>query len=271
MESSANSTTEHCCICLEQNDIVSFCDYLTEIKKKREKTIEILDDVILSSFIEMFGDPHENPKNWEFVDLKNKLLEDPQNGLYVNESMYGSGTPIARIDSFYGGILDEPEELKKVEISKKDLKLFGLNHNDIILSRTNSLIYLGKCALIEELSKTIVFESNMMRLKINPDKISPQFLIAYFLTNMARNHIAKRAKKAANQVSINQEDIMDMQIPDIPITAQQDFVKIVMKWFELKKKLRKDLTMLKDFINSTEFGLFSGKIELKEFKKSISL
>ena len=25
MESSANSTTEHCCICLEQNDIVSCC------------------------------------------------------------------------------------------------------------------------------------------------------------------------------------------------------------------------------------------------------
>lgn len=246
-----------------QNEIVSICNFMRTIENKRKESIEISDNVILSVFLDLFGDPHKNPKKWSFVDLKSKLLEEPQNGIYVNESSYGSGIPIARIDSFYGGILDEVEKLKKIRISKYDCEIYGLNKDDIILSRTNSLIYLGKCALIEELSKTTVFESNMMRIKVDPKKLLPEFLIAYFLTNFAKNHIAKRAKKAANQVSVNQEDIMSMQIPDISITLQQDFAKLVRKWFNLKKNLRKDLSILHDLIVSMEFDIFNGKISVK--------
>ena len=219
-----------------QKEVVSICNFMQNIKNNRKKSIEISDDIILSQFLDLFGDPNLNPKKWKFVDLKSKLLEKPQNGIYVNESDYGSGTSIARIDSFYGGILEEDKKLKKVRISKRDNDLYCLNENDMILSRTNSLAYLGKCALIEDLSKKTVFESNMMRIRVNSEELLPQFLIAYFLTNFARNHIAKQAKKAANQVSINQGDIMSMQIPDIPITSQQDFADLVKKWFNLKKK-----------------------------------
>ena len=245
-----------------QKEVVSICNFIQNIKNNRKKSIEISDDIILSQFLDLFGDPNLNSKKWKFVDLKSKLLEEPQNGIYVNESDYGSGTSIARIDSFYGGILEEDDKLKKVRISKKDNDLYCLNENDIILSRTNSLAYLGKCALIEDLSKKTVFESNMMRIRVNSEELLPQFLIAYFLTNFARNHIAKRAKKAANQVSINQKDIMSMQIPDIPITSQQGFADLVKKWFNLKKNLKKDLSILEELITSMEFELFNGKIPI---------
>jgi len=245
-----------------QNEIVSLCNFMKEIKNKRKHSIQIADEIILATFIDMFGDPSENPMKLEFVDLKTKLLEEPQNGLYVHESLYGSGTPIARIDSFYGGVLDNFENLKKVAIEENDLETYRLVEDDIILSRTNSLIYLGKCALLEKISENVVFESNMMRIKVNKKLLLPQFLIVYFLTNLARVHIMRRAKKAANQVSVNQEDIMSMKIPDIPITQQKNFAKVVQKWFTLKKNLKTNLSLLDELISSTTLDLFQGKIKL---------
>ena len=63
-------------------------------------------------------------------------------------------------------------------------------------------------------------------------------------------------------MSINQEDIMSMQIPDIPITSQQNFADLVKRWFKLKKNLKKDLLILEELIISMEFELFNGKITI---------
>ena len=58
------------------------------------------------------------------------------------------------------------------------------NENDIIINRVNSLEYLGKNTIIPALKEKTVFESNMMRFRVNESLIDPKFLIQYFETIM---------------------------------------------------------------------------------------
>jgi type I restriction enzyme S subunit len=54
----------------EQSRIVDVLNEASALILKRKESIKLLDDYIASTFIEMFGDPISNPKNWEKHPLK---------------------------------------------------------------------------------------------------------------------------------------------------------------------------------------------------------
>ena len=54
----------------EQKRIADILDKANEIKAKRELALAKLDELAQITFIEMFGDPLENPMKWHFSKLK---------------------------------------------------------------------------------------------------------------------------------------------------------------------------------------------------------
>jgi type I restriction enzyme S subunit len=104
------------------------------------------------------------------------ISSGPTNGLYKPSSAYGSGTRILRIDGFYDGVLSEQKNFKRVEISKEEVSRFSLIERGIVINRVNSPEYLGKCAFIDKLHESTVFESNMMFFTVDEDLLNPVFL-----------------------------------------------------------------------------------------------
>ncbi|MBZ6731535.1 restriction endonuclease subunit S [Klebsiella grimontii] len=49
----------------EQKNIAAILDKAEGIRQKREKAIKLADDFLCATFLEMFGDPVENPKGWQ--------------------------------------------------------------------------------------------------------------------------------------------------------------------------------------------------------------
>ena len=54
----------------EQLHIVEELNRIKKIKEKRQKDLELLDNLIKARFVEMFGSPVSNPKSWEKRTLK---------------------------------------------------------------------------------------------------------------------------------------------------------------------------------------------------------
>ena len=54
----------------EQLHIVEELNRIKKIKEKRQKELELLDNLIKARFVEMFGSPVSNPKSWEKRTLK---------------------------------------------------------------------------------------------------------------------------------------------------------------------------------------------------------
>lgn len=53
----------------EQNAIVKQLDCLTSVISLRSRELELLDELVRSRFVELFGDPVVNSKGWEMVEL----------------------------------------------------------------------------------------------------------------------------------------------------------------------------------------------------------
>lgn len=211
----------------EQRRIVDLLSRAEGIVRLRREAQKKAAELIPALFLDMFGDPATNPKGWLVVQLGELITDGPQNGLYKHSSLYGEGTPILRIDSFYDGRVKNLQGLKRVSITQEEVHKYRLHEKDIVINRVNSVEYIGKSALIPLLLEDTVFESNMMRFSIDCKRCLPKYLIEFLQTACSKTQILAKAKHAINQSSINQQDVRSIALPIPPIDAQSEFAKQV--------------------------------------------
>ncbi len=243
-----------------QKQIAAILEKADAAREKRRQANQLTEQFLQSAFLEMFGDPVTNPKEWEVVPFTDVIQEGPQNGLYRPAKDYGSGYPILRIDSFHYGSVHDISELKRVNIGEATAKLYLLAENDIVINRVNSIKFLGKSAIIPKLIEPTVFESNMMRITLKRDMANPRFLVEMLQQNLIRNQILKRAKDAVNQSSINQEDVKSFKFPLPPVSEQQKFAALVEKVESLRTKQKESEKELENLFNSLMQKAFKGEL-----------
>ena len=166
------------------------------------------------------------PVEWSVRRFEELIDEGPQNGLYKPKSAYTDGEhgfPIVRIDSFYGGKLTERDDLRRLELTKSERRKYGLEPDDILVNRVNSTGFIGKNAIVPSLDEPTVFESNIMRLKVDESQILPKYLNGLMNTPILLRQLQRRAKDAVAQSSINQQDVKGCLIP-VPDLREQSLV-----------------------------------------------
>jgi type I restriction enzyme S subunit len=218
---------------ISRNKQVAICEKLDKIHKiirKKSEEMKLLDELIQSRFVELFGDPYVNPLKWKRLKIKDAVTIEPQNGLYKPQSDYvadGTGTPILRIDGFYNGRVTDFGSLKRLKCSGMEQQRYLLLEDDIVINRVNSIEYLGKCAHIKGLLEDTVYESNMMRMHFDPEHYNPVYICKLLCSQYIYDQIVNHAKKAVNQASINQKDVLDFNIYQPPLELQNQFADFV--------------------------------------------
>lgn len=167
------------------------------------------------------------PEGWEVVELGDVVATGPQNGIYKPQTLYGEGTLIIRIDSFgnEGGTIKHASS--RVQLSAAEVHTYGLQANDVIVNRVNSLSHLGKTVLVGHFSEPVVFESNMMRFSVDTTRVVPEYVSRFLSSLIAREQIKGKAKRAVAQSSINQGDVKTLSFLLPSLSEQQAIVYIL--------------------------------------------
>lgn len=237
----------------EQSRIAEVLDEAHALRAKRRTQIAGLDELPRALFHEMFGGCESRKYLGEVI------AEGPTNGLYKPASLYGSGAPILRIDGFSGGAIAD-REWKRVQASEDDLIRFSLRVDDIIINRVNALSHLGKSTIVEHLDEPSVYESNMMRLRIEPSLVDPVFTTAWLQTIDAKRQILRRAKKAINQASINQTDVRSLSMPVPPLLEQKEFAAKVVAIRAERDRATRGLEADEELLAALQHRAFRGEL-----------
>jgi len=234
----------------KQHELSELLWAIDTTKKSYQRLITTTDELVKSQFIEWFGDPLTQMKMGKDVPVRrlgDMIILGPQNGLYKPQKFYkadGSGTPIVRVDSFYDGHVSDFSLLKRLQCTKEEQKLYCLENGDFVFNRVNgSVEHVGKCALIQGVQETTVFESNVMRIRVNENLVNICYLVAYLCSDIVRSQI-KRTAKIANQASINQEDIKNLRVPLPTIAQQKQYAAFVHQSDKSKFELEQALSEL---------------------------
>lgn len=205
----------------EQNRIVARIEELfseldngVETLRKTKQQLDVYRQAVLKA---AFG---ENTQDG-YRPLRTVLSSSPQNGLYKPKTAYGSGIRILRIDGFYDGRISDDYDFKRLALSESEIKQYQLNKWDLVINRVNSMPYLGKCALVRDLAEVTVYESNMMRMRLDENTVDPEYVTHYLSSFIGRKELTKNAKQAVNQASINQTDVGNALIPVLKSLEEQ--------------------------------------------------
>jgi type I restriction enzyme S subunit len=247
-----------------QRKIVAILEKAEETKRLRMQADELTNQLLQSVFLEMFGDPVKNPKGWEIVKLEKLLRNSILNGLYLPKDKYVKNGGIEMVhmsDAFYGIV--KRGNLKQVNINEKEIEKYNVDYNDILIAR-RSLNYEGsaKPCRVHRSSKPIVFESSLIKLSPDQNKILPTYLYYYLNDERARKVFVFKYVTKSTISGINQNGLKKIDILVPPIELQQKFVQIVEKVESMRQKQLQSQQQTNNLFNALMQKAFKGELTL---------
>jgi len=129
---------------------------------------------------------------------------------------------------------------------------------------------LGKAALVKGMLEESVYESNMMRLRLDDSRAKPNYAILYLRSSKGLEELRKNAKHAVNQSSINQEDVKGAFFALPPLPEQEEIVRRVESLFALADRLEVRLAEGQKRVGSVSRAIlakaFRGELVPTEFE-----
>lgn len=239
-----------------QNKIVEVLDKAQSLIDKKREQIELLDELVKSRFIEMFGDPVNNPKSFEILTIGD-LTTDVKYGTSKSSSE-GGKYPYLRMNNItYGGKLDL-NDLKYIDIDDDELEKCIVKRGDVLFNRTNSIELIGKTCIFE-LEEPMVIAGYIIRVRLK-NNILPVYLSTFLNSSYGKTLLRGIAKGAVNQANINAQELKSIKIHVPPIELQNEFAEFVKKVDSIRSKMEASLSELEDNFNSLMQKAFKGEL-----------
>lgn len=203
----------------------------------------------------------EIPQEWNLVKLE-EIVDSYRNGIYKRSRYYGQGIPSVRMYNIKDGKVNT-KGAPLLEVTEKELLLYGLSAGDIVINRVNTIDLVGKAGVVPDGLGTATFESKNIRVRLLRDRCEPDFL-AYFLgTSVYYKQIRATVKPAVAQATINQEDLDEIQVclPSLP--EQLEIVSILSNVDAKIEKERQAKGYLEQLKKGLAQLLLTGKVRVK--------
>jgi type I restriction enzyme S subunit len=167
------------------------------------------------------------PESWEVVKLDD-VFEFLQYGTSERCDVDTGGIPVLRIPNVVEGKIDIGD-LKFLKTSGKTVDNLRLAIGDLLFVRTNGRReYTGRCAVFKGELQEALFASYLIRARLNPETILPDFLQLYTETEEGRGQLSGRASGAADgKFNINTQIIRAVVIPRTTLDEQREIIHIL--------------------------------------------
>lgn len=240
----------------EQKRIAAILDKADAIRKKRKEAIRLTEELLKSVFLDMFGDPVTNPKDWDVKPLGELLAEPPRIGTTTPASDDGAHR-VVRVGEI-GGQDVALERCGRVSLDNKASDRYGLVPGDFLLARAiGSESHLGKASIFQGAEEPVFFDSHVMRLRFDPEALAPEVFRWWLRSQGGRHLFMKQAGKTAVQFNVNAKQIARVEIPQPDQKAQQRFLSVVDRVARSSAALRKSAADADDLFGSLSQQFFA--------------
>ena len=215
----------------EQKKVINILDRIIDIINKRKNQINLLEELVKSRFIEMFGDPIKNEKGWDkiFIEEIASLVSRGKTPKYVEKSKIGV---INQACIYWEKI--KFENIKYHE-DKKDILI--LQDQDILINSTGTGT-LGRVNIfIKNKEKDIIYtiDTHITLLRLKQWKSNSIYLKNYFRIPIIQKYlINKCVNGSTNQIELSKEKFNNFRVLLPPLSLQNEFAEFVEKTNKLK-------------------------------------
>ena len=234
----------------EQGILTVKLRYLTQLIVDKRKQLELLDEVIKSRFIEMFGDPKDNPKGYVKKQLKDtcRVITGNTPSRAVSE-YYGDHIEWIKTDNIVSGLLSPTSATES--LSEKGMAVSRTVESGAILMAciAGSIASIGRVCVTD---RKVAF--NQQINAIVPSNYNILFL--YVMLQISKEYLVDEINMALKGI-LSKSKLEEKTFYVPPIELQNQFAAFVQQTdkskFEIQQSLEK-LEILKKSLMQQYFG-----------------
>lgn len=243
----------------EQRRIAAILDQADALRAKRREALAQLDSLTQSIFIEMFGDPIQNPKDWETARLGEKTIKmgsgsTPTGGDAAYKEV---GISLIRSLNIHDGkfvyrnlaFIDNQQASKLANV-KVEL-------GDVLLNITGASVARVCLAPKDVLPARV--NQHVMIIRPKPD-INNTYLARMLLNPAMKNKLLQIGGAGATREAITKAQAEELLVPCPPIKIQQEFANLVACVDQIRAKQLTALSSLNDMFASLQHRAFRGEL-----------
>lgn len=241
----------------EQKRIAAILDKADAIRRKRQQAIQLADDFLRAVFLEMFGDPVTNPKDFPVGTIRD-LVESASYGTSAKASETEGAFPILRMGNIkFNGEIDL-SDLKFIDLSEKEQPKYLASKGDLLFNRTNSKELVGKTAVYDR-DEPVAIAGYLVRVRAN--KLgNTHYISGYLNSQHGKATLQGMCKSIVGMANINAQEMQDISIMLPPIELQGKYKEIVLSVRDKTKVLEFSKEQQVALFNSLSQKAFSGQL-----------
>jgi type I restriction enzyme S subunit len=161
------------------------------------------------------------PEDWD-VQLLSTLIDIPiQNGVFNAPGKKNKGCKLINVGDLYSSIPIYHNNLYLLDVNKSEIACFGVANGDIFFTRSSlTTDGIAQCNIYNNPEiEDVVFDSHVIRVRVNKKKVDPFYLFRYCTAFPARKYLFSHAK-TTTMTTIDQGIIANLPIPLPPLREQ---------------------------------------------------
>lgn len=211
----------------EQRRIAAILDKSDAIRKKRKQAIELTEQFLHSSFVDMFGDPATNLKGWKTCTLgsvSSQFSDGPFGSNLKSNHYVESGVRVIRLQNIgLGEFIDEDQAFISVEHFQSLIKHQCLP-GDILIGTLGDP-NLRACILPDDI-KVALNKADCVQMRPSLNLVTAEYVTA-LINQPGTLSLASHLLHGQTRTRISMGTLRSLKIPIPPLVLQKKFSALV--------------------------------------------
>jgi type I restriction enzyme, S subunit len=206
------------------------------------------------------------PEDWEVKAFGRLYAEPSRNGLYKSSEFHGRGTRIVNMGEMFGLDFISDQEMSRVSLTPKEIATSALRNGDLLFGRRSVVPSgAGKCSLVVEPLEPLVFESSIIRVRLEQAEADPLFYFYFFASSTGRSVMAVIIS-GTNVKGIRGSELRELNIPHPPLPEQHAIATALSDVDALLGGLERLIAKKRDLKSAAMQQLLTGESRLPGFQ-----
>ena len=244
-----------------QKQIAQTLDNAAALRDKTQQLLAGYDQLAQSIFLDMFGDPVNNPKGWKMENLKKVTSKigsgsTPRGG---KESYKDQGISLIRSLNIHDNLFKYKDLAFIDDNQAKKLNNVTISENDVLINITGASV--ARCSIVPKNVLPARVNQHVSILRCKNDMINSVFLLHLLIsTNCKLKLLGVGSSNAATRESITKDQLQNFEVICPPFYLQNQFAEKIALIEQQKDLAKKELQESKDLFQALLQKAFKGEL-----------
>ena len=230
----------------EQKKIAARLDAVSDLLAKQKQLLSEQDNLIQSTFYDMFGDPIKNEKGWKIEKLSS--VSDSRLGKMLDAKKQNEANQYPYLANYnVQWFCFNLSDVRKMSFDHNEKCEFELKKGDVLVCEGGDV---GRCAIWKEQIQECYFQKALHRVRCNPNFLNPIFLMHLFYNISICNGFEKIVGNKATIAHLTGVKLKALEISVPPLELQQKFAAIAEQIEAEKSKIKSAIAETQTLFNS---------------------